>query len=139
MINSIMTSLMNVAFDNGYSVILESRFTPYTPSAANPFTKTIVINDNWHNPRQLPFQLAHELGHLLNKDENSACLYFSPTKSGIEGNANRTAIRLLLPYYLDNNESEHVSSVEFMESLGMSQYLEDMVQEEIINYYKSFD
>jgi len=79
------------------------------------------------------------MGHLINKDGRSSCLYFSPSKYGIEGNANRTAIKLLLPYYLDDISIEHVSSTNIMASLDMSQYLEGMAQEEIINYYQSFD
>lgn len=139
MINKIMNGLMNQAFNDGFNVIKEDKFTPYTPAAVNPSNKIIVLNSNWHKPNQLPFQLAHEMGHLLNNDGESSCLYFSPSKHGIEGNANRTAIKLLLPYYLEDNIFEHVSSTKFMELLNMDQYLDDMVQEEIINYYKSFD
>ncbi len=132
--------LMNQAYDYGFKVINNDKYkSSDTPAAVNPHYKTIVLNSKWHEPRQIPFQLAHEMGHLLNKDGQSSCLYFSPSKYGIEGNANRTAIKLLLPYFLDDNIIEHVSSVKIMESLNMSQYLEGMVQEEILNYYQSFD
>lgn len=126
---------MAIAYDKGFSVILDDRFTSHTPSAANPFTNTIVINENWYKPEQLSFQLAHELGHLINKDGTSACLYFSPSKSGIEGNANRTAIRLLLPLYLEEKDKEQVNITKFMNDLDMPHYLEDMVEKEILNYY----
>lgn len=139
--NDILTKrLMNQAYDYGFNVIKTNDYeSSHTPAAVNPFYKTIVLNSKWHEPKQLPFQLAHEMGHLLNKDGQSSCLYFSPSKYGIEGNANRTAIKLLLPYYLDDNIMEHVSSVRIMESLDMDQYLEGMVQEEILKYYSSFD
>lgn len=139
MTDKLTKELLSDAFGYGFKVILEDKFSsPYTPAAVNPFNKTIILNSNWHNKRQLPFQLAHEMGHLLNNDGQSSCLYFSPSKYGIEGNANRTAIELLLPFYLENKEIEHVSSVKFRESLGMDQYLEGMVQEEMIKYYQSF-
>ncbi|WCG36369.1 ImmA/IrrE family metallo-endopeptidase [Companilactobacillus farciminis] len=135
MINSVTRKLMAIAYDKGFSVILDDRFTSHTPSAANPFTNTIVINENWYKPEQLSFQLAHELGHLINKDMTNVCLYFSPSKSGIEGNANRTAIRLLLPIYLDGKDKEQVNITKFMGDLDMPHYLEDMVEKEILNYY----
>lgn len=62
MISDIMSSLMNKAMDYGYSVIIENQFSSRTPSAVNPRTRTIVINGNWHEQNQLPFQLAHEMG-----------------------------------------------------------------------------
>lgn len=135
MINSVTRKLMAIAYDKGFSVTLDDRFTSHTPSAANPFTNTIVINENWYKPEQLSFQLAHELGHLINKDRTNVCLYFSPSKSGIEGNANRTAIRLLLPIYLDGKDKEQVNITKFMDDLDMPHYLEDMVEKEILNYY----
>jgi len=138
--DALTKKLMNEAYDYGFNVINNDQYkSSHTPAAVNPYYKTIVLNSNWHDPQQIPFQLAHEMGHLLNNDGQSSCLYYSPSKFGIEGHANRTAIKLLLPYFLDDNIMEHVSSTKIMESLDMSQYLEGMVQEEILNYYQSFN
>lgn len=134
MINDIMASLMNKAMDFGYSVIVDNRFSSRTPSAVNPYTKTIVVNGSWHDPEQLPFQLAHEMGHLINKDDSN-CLYFSPSKYGIEGRANVQAIKLLLPYYTDERPLEDFNSVDFMRAFKIPQYLESVVNEE---FYKNY-
>lgn len=134
MINDIMASLMNTAMDRGYGVIVENKFSKQTPSAVNPQTKIIVVNGNWHDQDQLPFQLAHEIGHLINKDDSN-CLYFSPSKHGIEGRANRQAIKLLLPYYTDERPLEDFNSVDFMKAFKIPQYLENVVNEEFyLNY-----
>jgi len=43
MINSVTRKLMVIAYDKGFSVILDDRFTSHTPSAANPFTKIQLL------------------------------------------------------------------------------------------------
>ncbi|APX73143.1 ImmA/IrrE family metallo-endopeptidase [Companilactobacillus allii] len=135
MINEITSSLMNLAFDNHISVIMEDKFSPYTPAAVDTKTKIIVINNNWHIQNQIPFQLAHEIGHVLNGDGFKACLYFSPAKNGIEGHANKTAIHLLVPLYFENIEYTYANAVRFMEAFNIPLYLENTVITEIKTYY----
>lgn len=134
MINEITASLINKAMELGYSVILETNFSDHTPSAANPHTNTIVVNGNWYQPEQIQFQLAHEMGHLLNHDDSS-CLYFSPSKHGIEGRANKKAIDLLLPYYTEDRPLEEFNTVDFMKAFKIPQYLENVVNNEFYQKY----
>ncbi|APX73381.1 ImmA/IrrE family metallo-endopeptidase [Companilactobacillus allii] len=136
MINDMTSALMNLAFDNNIAVIMEDKFSPYTPAAVDTKTKVIVINSNWHIQNQIPFQLAHEIGHVLNDDGSKACLYFSPSKFGIEGHANKTAIQLLIPLYFSNIEYIHANTVRFMEAFNIPLYLEDTVIDEIQSYYR---
>ena len=46
-----------------------SALSPSTPPAAKPSKKRIVMNPNWHNAREIPFQFAHEIAHILNDDD----------------------------------------------------------------------
>lgn len=73
-------------------------------------------------------------GHLINK-EDSTCLYFSPSKYGIEGRANVQAIRLLLPFYTKERPIEEFSSVNFMNAFKIPQYLESVVNKQ---FYLNF-
>lgn len=47
-----------------------SALSPSTPPAAKPSKKRIVMNPNWHNAREIPFQFAHEIAHILNTQIN---------------------------------------------------------------------
>ncbi|WP_125764494.1 ImmA/IrrE family metallo-endopeptidase [Companilactobacillus hulinensis] len=135
MINDVTTYLMNLAYDNKTTVIIEDKFSEYTPAAVNTNTKIIVLNSKWYRPNQIPFQLAHELGHILNNDGAKACLYFSPSKFGIEGHANKTAIHLLVPLFFGDTEYMHANTVRFMDAFGIPPYMESVVTSEIKDYY----
>ncbi|WP_412771540.1 hypothetical protein [Ligilactobacillus murinus] len=42
-----------------------SSLDPHTPPTALPSKRRIVMNPNWHNQIAIPFQLAHEMAHIL--------------------------------------------------------------------------
>lgn len=92
---------MQYAWDNGISCVLTDKMNEYTPSSAKPENKIILINLNWHNQLEIAFQMAHEIGHVINNDEG--VLYYSSfsNRSSYERNANLKALEVLIPIYLD--------------------------------------
>lgn len=125
---------MNVAMNNGVGVEF-MHLSPTTPPATNAKTRLIVMNSNWHNRDDLPIQFAHELGHIFNNDDSQSCLYFSPSRNGIEGRANKTGIALLMKPYLESKEKEEVSSADFITKFHLPLLFEDIVIDEMNKFY----
>ncbi|MFT8868494.1 ImmA/IrrE family metallo-endopeptidase [Liquorilactobacillus nagelii] len=96
----------------GYELLYLS---PITPSASNAKTRMIAINMNWHRKKELPFQIAHEIAHVLNRDDASI-LYFSTdvSHSKIEHAANSKAVDILMPMYFSECALEYANSEKFM-------------------------
>lgn len=132
-VSDTLTILFNYALDNGIGVQFMS-LSPETPPAVNVNTKLIAMNSNWHNQAELPFQFAHEISHIILGQQADGILYFTPSKYGMELDANRNAIRLLLPFYMEEKEKSHVNIHDFMECFAIPYHLEDIVVEEISNY-----
>lgn len=121
--------LLEIAHENGIQVKwfdLHSR----TPSASNPQLKTIVMNSNWYDKRQLPFILAHEICHILHNDNDFAILYFgSDLKRSFEYEAHKGAINLLLPIYISNfDDPTSLNYINFIETFGIPYKLSDTVK-----------
>lgn len=127
--------LLNFAFSKGFGFILTDKLKPNTPSCANPKKNKIIINMNWHDKNELPFQIAHEIGHMLNGDEG--ILYYSSysSRSKIERSADDKAIDLLFSYCLDMDKVTTNYS-DFMEYYGIPNYLEQNVRQRYANYFK---
>lgn len=128
--DTLITYLLNFAFDNGIGIKWVNTLGPYTPSAANNLTKTIVINGKWHNQKELPFQIAHEIGHILNNDEGVLYYSTSSSESKIESNANATAINILIDY-CTQTEIENANIYQFMEQFGIPSNLEYLVVDQL--------
>lgn len=132
--NEIMTALMNQAFlKYKIRIILSSEAGSYTPSVTHTESRTIIVNMNWHDKKQIPLQMAHEMGHIINGDHASRPVYFSAMQTDypMELEANRTAIQLLLPFYLRDKETENVNSQDFMDAFSVPSHLESVVKKEI--------
>lgn len=99
----------------------------YTPPSASTKYKKIAMNKNWHNPAEIPFQLAHEISHIQNHDDCELAFYHASfySKEKYEYEANLGAIKLLLPIYKDM-ECE-MNPVTFMKSFSIPGYLFDNV------------
>lgn len=119
----IIVNLMKYAYDHKITVILTNHFDGHTPSASRPDTKTIVVNTNWHEEKEIPFQMAHELGHVVNGDEGT--LYYSSfsNKSKYERAANMTGLDILIPIYVDATGYTFNNVSPFMEQFGIPNYL----------------
>lgn len=133
--DNILTDLMNYAlWKQHINVIMTGEASLGTPSVAFPDARTIVINTNISNKKQLPLQVAHEIGHLVNGDARQKALYFNPTNIDypVELAANRFAVKMLIPYYLDERDRERVNVNEFMNLFVIPAHLENMCREELI-------
>lgn len=130
----IITDLLNYALDNNIGLTITKLLSPETPSLVDTKTKHIVFNTNWHDQNQLAFNLAHEISHVTNGDQSLTPLYFTPSKSKFELEANAGAIRLLLPYYMADKVPDQLNTYSFMECFSIPSHLEDIVVKEIKNY-----
>lgn len=117
----------------GYELVYLS---PVTPSASNARTRMIAINMNWHRKKELPFQIAHEIAHVLNGDDASI-LYFSTdvSHSKIEHSANSNALNILIPMYFDDCSFECVNVGKFMEDLIIPARMEEEVRDKLTTYF----
>lgn len=115
--DDLITWLLNFAWNRGIGYTLTRELSPTTPSCALPQSNQIIINLNWHKEKELPFQIAHEIGHCLNHDVG-ACYYTSSSKSKVEHQANLAALRILL-YYCDLNDIDYCNYVSFSNRFGI--------------------
>lgn len=99
----LMQYLMNYAmFDCRIGVEFTNRLPSYAPCISyDEPGKLIIMNSKWPYPTQIPFLLAHEIGHVLYEEET----YFNlndKTKNSGEAQANTFAIKLLQRYCIEN-------------------------------------
>lgn len=99
----------------------------YTPPSASTKYMKITMNRNWHSPEEIPFQLAHELAHIMNHDNCTLAFYHASYSSQerIEHEANIGAIKLLLPIFKDMGYENN--PVTFMQVFHIPNYLFDNV------------
>jgi len=133
--NEILTYLFNLALENHIAVEATNKLQPHTPSLAISDQRKIIINMNWYNQKELPFQIAHEISHLLNNDEGVQYYSSFSNKMELEGNANATAIDLLINYYCKMISDEWINPVTFMKHFGIPSNLEYLVTDKIYNAF----
>lgn len=132
--SDMLREVLNYGFDRGVGAELTYKLKPYTPSVSNPETRWIAVNMNWHRPKQLPYQAAHEIMHVLHQDP--ACLYFySASKNSIEGEANIGGIHILVPLYFADIDQEDANLNQFMEAFDIPAPMEDVAKETIAEFY----
>ena len=95
----------------------------------------VVLNYNWPNKREIAFQLAHEIGHILDGDEG--VYYYATDRSAqiCEGDANRTALHILVPMYFEEIKPEDANLHQFMTDLAIPTWLEHEAYDVIADYY----
>lgn len=122
--DTMVTKLMQYAYDHAITCVLTSKLDSHTPSSSRPDNHIVLINMNWHNANEIPFQFAHELGHVVNADEG--ILYYSSfsNKSKYERAANMTGLDILIPIYLSITGYTANNVTPFMEQFGIPNYLE---------------
>lgn len=126
--------VMNYAMENGVTFLMEDRLSEYTPSAANPSTHTVLINSRFHDPYQIPYQAAHEVEHVLM--EHSGQLYFNGADTcGQEGEANRGALKLLVPMYFADIDADAANPYTFMKAFSIPGTMYDYTVSAIQEYY----
>ena len=108
-LSDMLSGLLDFAWDHNIGIVLSRDLDPYTPSSANPQNRMILINMNWHNQKSIPFQVAHEMAHVLNGDPG--VLYFNNDETNKSQNyrykfeyiANVGAINIIIPAYIHCN------------------------------------
>lgn len=134
-----ITKLMQYAYDNDITCVLTSKLNSHTPSSSRPDNHIVLINMNWHKSNEIPFQFAHELGHVLNEDEG--ILYYSSfsNKTKYERAANMTGLDILIPIYIDVTGYTYDNILPFMNQFGIPSGLQDDVLlrfKNVLKHYK---
>lgn len=95
--NELIEYLLNYTFDHGIGYKLV-RADPYDPSLSLKKHNLMVINLNWHNQSELPFIIAHEIGHFILGDKG--ILYYSSFsgQNSEEKSADLYSLNLLYDY-----------------------------------------
>lgn len=96
--------LMNKAmFDYHIGVEFTNQLPPFAPPICyNDPGKCIIMNSRWPYPTEIPFQLAHEIAHVLHENQHYYNLNEKTASRG-ETNANIFAIKLLQKYCKEND------------------------------------
>ena len=112
-------------------------FSPYTPPGSSYEYRRVVMNLDWHNPKEFVFQLAHEISHVIHGDKGDVYYYHAclTGKESVEYKANIGAVKLLIPFYCQDTDIQCVNSANFMQSFHVPHYLSSVVNEEIKEYY----
>lgn len=122
--DDILTQVLNYGFDRGIGIYM-LQLKPWTKPQANSEANAIVLNTNWHNKKELAFQAAHEIAHLLDGDRGVLYYATKPAKTAAEGEANRTALKIVVPMYFADTDPEDANLHAFMSDLAIPCWLED--------------
>lgn len=139
---------MQECFEEVYDYLLErakennivvhwAHFDPYTPPGSDTEYRSVAMNIDWHNQDEIPFQLAHELSHIINGDEGDVFYYHAcfTGKESVEYKANVGAVKLLVPFYCQEIDEECVNKYDFVQAFDVPTYLTGAVSEQIQEYY----
>ena len=91
--DSLIEWLVNYAFDHNIGVVLTPALQPHTPSTSDGTTRLVVINMNWYRKTEIPFALAHEIGHVINGDQGVHA-YTATLKTRAKRKYNSTILKL---------------------------------------------
>lgn len=96
--------LMNAAmFDYHIGVEFTNQLPPLAPPISyNNVGRLIIMNARWPYPSEIPFQLAHEIAHVVHEDQHYYSLNDRTVNRG-EADANIFAIELLKKYCKEND------------------------------------
>lgn len=133
--DDVVTYLLNFAMKHKIGFLTQPNWNENWPSVSIPERRFMIINLNWRNQRELPFQIAHEISHILNDDEGILYYTTSNSKSQIECGANESAIQILIDY-CDKLGLEHYNIIKFMDVFGIPANLEYMVVDKLENRFE---
>lgn len=131
--DNIIDYLLDYASSHSIGYKLTHDLPSSIPSCAFPETHEVLINMEWHNHEELPFQIAHELGHVINGDTGIRYYESFPTRSTSEYKANVVGIQLLLRYCKDNQIVVN-NPIDFCERFGVPAHLETTVAYQIQHF-----
>ena len=133
--SSIISYLLDIADRHDIKCFWPTALSPNTPPTALPSNNCIVMNDNWHDKKAIPFQLAHEMAHILKNDNSNWIRYYQGTYRGenkLEYETNRIAIKLLLSYF--DTDTICYNPIRFMQAFAIPSHLESIVNEELNSF-----
>ncbi|AQW21762.1 hypothetical protein PL11_007470 [Lentilactobacillus curieae] len=133
--DELINYLCNYAYKHHIGFILSSdrMRSDYVPTSSY-LMKLVIINMNWDPKTQIPFQFAHEMGHIINGDSDVVTV--STTTIREENSADKFAIDLLIEY-AKLNEIPTYNAVKFTELFGIPTRLEGLVGNELKALYGS--
>lgn len=124
--NDLIRWLMNWAFDHGIAVILTSKIKKDLPHCASASKKTVLINLNYGNWKEIPFALAHEIGHIVDEDKGTRYYSSATLHDKAEYRANTFGVRLLCTY-CQVNDIHINNAIKFCEVFGVPSNLDYIV------------
>lgn len=131
--------LSNVAAKHDIKVHWADVLSVYTPPACSIDTRIICMNSNWHRPKEIPFQFAHELAHIIYGAPEDLCFYTATFtgKSSVEYKANVGAVKILVPYYCSETDKKNVNLYDFERQYLIPDYLTNVVRDQVKEYFVS--
>lgn len=127
----IINWLLNYAYDHGIGVVVFHR-GPNIPSMASKPDNMIAINMDWQPKCEIPFSIAHEIGHILCRDNG----HFLPTKvaqTQAERRANRQAVKILMEW-ANSHGVEVNNPQQFSECFAIPGVLSECINEDFEKY-----
>lgn len=114
------------------------QYDPGFPSRALPEHRLLIINLNWKKQNEVPFSIAHEIGHIMNHDDGVRYYESETIKDKSEYQANVFAIKLLLKF-CKLHDINFTNPVKFCEKFGIPSEFEYIVamfinQNRVIEY-----
>lgn len=128
--NNLVQWLMNWAFDHGISVTMTSEIKKDLPHCASAAKKAVVINMNYGNSDEIPFALAHEIGHVVDDDPGVRYYNSATLHDKAEYRANCFGIQLI-QQYCDHEDIHVINAVKFCEVFGVPSRLDYIVALEL--------
>lgn len=121
--NALITYLLNFVMSHniGYELVPCSK--DFTSKALSE-SRLIIININWANQNEIPFIIAHEIGHIMNGD--TGVRYYDSGPINSECHANIYGIKLLLQY-CEKHDITIDNPVSFCETFGVPMKLDYIV------------
>lgn len=121
--------LMNAAmFDYKIGVEFSDRLPPFAPPLSyNHVGRLIIMNARWPYPTEIPFQLAHEIAHVLHEEQHYYNLNDQTVDQG-ETSANIFAIKLLQKY-CDDNDYRFDTYYKFAQAFGIPKHVYYLLKE----------
>lgn len=128
--NDLVQWLMNWAFDHGISVTFNPYLPPSLPHCASAAKRKVLMNWKYGNPDEIPFALAHEIGHIVDDDPGTRYYKSATLHDKAEYRANLFGISLLKQYCIAHDISIN-SAIKFCEVFGIPEKLDYVVSLEL--------
>lgn len=142
---TVISDLEELAYSENIIVIWSDDLAIETPSVVSTRFRVIVMNSKILEPADEyndgAMELAHEITHVENGDDETVILPFSVTKDvdiGIEHDANLGAIDKLLPFYLADftMDDTQINVVDFMKQFCIPLHFEPYIREKMLRSLK---